>query len=151
MAKLTPEGNELRLRLCAHLRRLYAEHRFTAQQAMAERLGMDPGHFSALFNHKTQIGLDMAVQLHREFGESLNALCDDDPAQTFYPPGTWKGFYLGAPAPHAQHTGRGAGDAPPGAERPPRRTPPGAPPAPPQAASPSTARPGSRRTGAGRH
>jgi len=94
VAALTPEGRELRLRLCAHLRRLYEERQFKQRQEMARKLDMDPGHFSALYNGKTEIGLDIAVQLHRVFGESLNHLCDDNPDAKYYPPGTRPGFYL---------------------------------------------------------
>lgn len=94
MARLTEEGRELRLRLCAHLRRLYAEHRFTTRDAMASKMGMNPGHFSSLFNLKTEIGLDGAVLMHRVFGESLNALCDTDPPAEFYPPGTRPGMFF---------------------------------------------------------
>lgn len=96
MAKLTPEQRELRLRLCAHLRRIYAEHRFEQRQQMAEKLPMDAGHFSALYNFKSEIGLDMAVQIHRAFGESLNALCDTDPPAAFYPPGYHPGYFARA-------------------------------------------------------
>jgi hypothetical protein len=60
---------------------------------MAERLDMDPGHFSVLYNGKGEIGLDFTVQLHRVFGESLNHLCDDDPDARHYPPGTHPGMY----------------------------------------------------------
>jgi transcriptional regulator with XRE-family HTH domain len=94
MAKLAPEQQELRLRLCAHLRRIYAEHKFKQRQEMAEKLGTNEGHFSALFNGKTVIGLDVAVKLHRVFGESLNFLCDDDPAEKYYPPGTHPGLFF---------------------------------------------------------
>jgi hypothetical protein len=66
---------------------------------MASRLGIDPGHFSALYNGKTDIGLDVAVQIHRVFGESLNALCDTNPPAEFYPPGTRPGIFLNAPEP----------------------------------------------------
>ncbi len=62
---------------------------------------MNPGHFSNLYNAKEDIGLDFAVQLHRAFGESLNALCDTDPPAAFYPPGRHPGFYAGAPPPAA--------------------------------------------------
>ena len=85
MAKLTEQDRELRLRLCAHLRRLFAEHQFTQRQQMAKRLDIDPGHFSALYNFQTEIGLDVAVKLHRTFRESLNHLCDDDAPAEFYP------------------------------------------------------------------
>jgi hypothetical protein len=95
VAKLTPEQRELRLRLCAHLRRLFEEHRFEYRQDMAAKMGIDPGHFSVLFNGKTDIGLDVAWIVHRTFGESLNALCDTDPPAKFYPPGTFPGMHLG--------------------------------------------------------
>ncbi len=128
MAKLTPEDQELRLRLCAHIRRIYAERRFKHRQDMAEKLDMDPGHFSALYNGKAEIGLDFTVQLHRVFGESLNHLCDDDPPASFYPPGMPPGFYAARdPVPRAAETQA------------------------PYSASPSTAEPGKPRRTAGRH
>jgi hypothetical protein len=129
VAKLTPEQRELRLRLCAHLRRLFEEHHFATRQEMAERLHIDPGHFSALYNGKTDIGLDVAVQMHRAFGEALNALCDTDPPARFYPPGTHPGVFFGGDA--SQHPPRAA-------ERPP-----------PWAASPAPAHPGKHRHGGG--
>lgn len=102
MAKLTPEQRELRLRLCAHLRRIYEEHHFEHRQDMAQKLEMDPGHFSALYNFKTDIGLDIAVQLHRAFGESLNALCDTPAPARFYPPGYHPGSFVSADHPTAR-------------------------------------------------
>jgi hypothetical protein len=93
VAKLTPGDEELRLRLCAHLRRLYAKHEFRTQRAMAEKLGIDPGHFSVLFNNREAIGLDVAVKMHRVFGESLDYLCDTPPDARFYPPGTFPGYH----------------------------------------------------------
>lgn len=129
MAKLTPEQQELRLRLCAHLRRLFDEHKFPTRLAMAEKIGADPGHFSALYNGKTDIGLDIAVQMHRAFGDSLNHLCDDDPRAEYYPPGTRPGMFA------------------------PRRAEPVEKPQAPSSASPSAAQPGKRtrrRVGGGR-
>lgn len=87
---------------------------------------MDPGHFSALYNFKTEIGLDIAVQIHRAFGESLNALCDSDPPARFYPPGYSPGHFSGQRA-HSV----------------------AAEPEPPYSASPATAQAGKRRRGRG--
>jgi transcriptional regulator with XRE-family HTH domain len=98
MANLTEEGIELRRRLCGHLRRLYAEHAFRTKKDMAQKLGVDRGHFSNIYNGVTEIGLDIAWKMHRVFGESLNHLCDDQAPEEFMPP---KDGFLsqGAPTP----------------------------------------------------
>ncbi len=91
MPRLSAAQRALRLRLSAHLRRLFAEHRFRTQREMATKLDIDPGHFSALYNGQSEVGLDVAMRMHRVFGESLNYLCDDDPPARYFPPGSTPG------------------------------------------------------------
>lgn len=77
----------MRRRVAGWVRRLYYEGKFRTWKDMAEELGVDPGHLSAVKNSKTGAGLDLVWRLSKTFRDvSMSTLCDRNPGEEWLPP-----------------------------------------------------------------
>jgi hypothetical protein len=85
-----PSAAQLRDRLSAWARYVYAKNRYSSVAAMAKDLGHNQGALNDIINGKGTTGLEFAVKLALAGQESLDTLCLRDPPAEYFrsgPPG----------------------------------------------------------------
>jgi len=73
-----------RLNLAAHLRRIKRQRGIRSAKALAEKLGVSPNTMPKYLKGLRDIGLDLAIRMHRVFGVSLDTLVDERTDDRWY-------------------------------------------------------------------
>lgn len=82
-----PEGEQLRRRLSAWARYVYAKNRYPSVASMSRDLDFSQGSLNQIMNGVGSTGLDFAVKLALAGHESLDTLCLREPAAEYFTEG----------------------------------------------------------------